>query len=418
VDGLSLAILYAPALGVTLLGKLAIPMGDREILVGVPLIIVATFVGVFTKRLLLDPTRFPLYLLTLGVLTALQVFAVGEFSGSSLLLLALLHGAYAFRLVGAGDGPDEHLRRFLNLALFICLAGVAQYFAQYAVGPRYAFPIEHFAPEWLLANHYNMLNPVRYGSPLFKSNGVFLAEPSYFSQLLAAGFVCEILSKKRIWRLACFCAGFVVSYSGTGLLMMAAAIPVFILVHRRFDLLGLLAAAGLLLLLFKDSLGMDVFVERALEFRDPRSSGYMRYVGGLHLLDEYLFSDPERWLFGFGAGMMFRSTPASLFNLAETGWVKILLEYGLIGGAAYFSFLFISIFRNRHPLVQRVALGVTTLVSGILDPGSHGLILSLLVWLPERETSAPPHERRARAGRLQPARREPAVAAGDVRGRA
>lgn len=401
MDPLSAAILYTPLLGVTLLGKLALPVGDTEIQIGIPLIIGATLVGLFTKRLVPDTTRFPFYLLMLGVLTAQQVFAADDFSPFSLLLLALLHSAYAFRLVGVGDDSELHMRRFLDLALFICLCGVVQYFAQFLVGARYAFPLEHFAPKWILANHYHMMNPIRYLSPLYRSNGVFLAEPSYFSQLLAAGFVCEVLSARRVWRIVCFCAGFLVAYSGTGLLMVAAAIPVFILVHRRFDLLVLLAATAVLLLAFKDALGMDVYVERALEFRDPKSSAYMRYVGGLHLLDEYVFSDPKRWLFGFGAGMMFRATPATLYNVAETGWVKIILEYGLVGSGVYFSFLYLSIFRTGHPLVQRVALGVTTLLSGILDPGAHGVILSLLIWFPARgpaaSTPASPARERASA---------------------
>jgi hypothetical protein len=383
-DPVSLAILYTPMLGVTVFNKFAVPVGDKGVLLGVPLIIAATLVGLFTGRLVADRVRFPFYLLTVAVLCAQQAFAVDAFSLSSLILIVVLHSAYAFQLVGAGADPEPHLRRFRNLAMFICIAGIVQYFAQYVVGPRYAFPIEHLTPDAFVARYYNMMNPVRYGSPLFKSNGVFMAEPSYFSQLLAAGVVCETLGPRRLWRLAVFGMGFVVSYSGTGLLMLIAAAPVFVLAHRRYDLIAFFAGGVLVLLLFGEALGLDVFVERATEFRDPRSSAYTRYVGGLHLIDEYVFAEPRRWLFGFGAGMMFRATPARLMNVMETGWVKILVEFGLVGAALYFSFLYSSILRVRQPLVQRVAIGMSTLVSGLLDPGAHGMILTLLVWLPSQ----------------------------------
>jgi hypothetical protein len=82
--------------------------------------------------------------------------------------------------------------------------------------------------------------------------------------------------------------------------------------------------------------------------------------------------------------MMFRSTPWPQFFVAETGWVKILIEFGLVGFITYFGFLFYCIFSSHQPLSVRACVAVTPMLSGILDPWSHALMLGLLVWMPPR----------------------------------
>ena len=74
-------------------------------------------------------------------------------------------------------------------------------------------------------------------------------------------------------------------------------------------------------------------------------------------------------------------TPRPMYNAAETGWAKLILEFGLIGASAYFYFLYSCVFRSRQPVVLRVSLAAMTLLSGILDSPVHGMILPLLVWL-------------------------------------
>src|SRR5687767_9633351 len=93
-DPVSLAILYTPMLGVTLFNKFAVPIGEKGVLLGVPLIIAATLTGLFTGRLVADRVRFPFYLLTVAVLCAQQAFAADSFSLSSLILIVVLHSAY------------------------------------------------------------------------------------------------------------------------------------------------------------------------------------------------------------------------------------------------------------------------------------------------------------------------------------
>jgi hypothetical protein len=275
-----------------------------------------------------------------------------------------------------------HYNRFLDLALLICLLGIVQYFAQFVIGKTYAYPVEHFLPNGLLTKNYNCLIPLHYGSNTLKANGVFMLEPSYFSQLLATGFALEVSGKQRLWRLGCFCAGFVVSYSGTGLIMMATTLPVLLIAQKRYSLVIFAVIAAFLLYVGGEFVGLDLYTKRAGEFNSAGSSGYMRYVGPALLIDQYIWSvpSPRRWLFGLGAGMMMKTTPLPLYHVAETGWAKILIEFGIIGAVAYFGFLYTCVFRSRQPMALRVNLTTMSLLSGILDGTSHAMIISLLLW--------------------------------------
>ena len=382
VDPWALLVLWMPIIGVTVISKIAFVLGGKEILIGVPAILGATLLGIGTGRLVFEPARLMLYLVVVTILLAEQAFAVHAFSPTSLVLLLALHVPYIFRLRGLGDDPSAQLNAFINLTFVICVAGIAQYAAQFVIGVRYAYPIEHFTPSWMLTHGYNYLNPLKYGSSILKSNGLVLLEPSFYSQLLAIGFGLESAGRKRISRLAIYTVGFGVSFSGTGLIMMAFVLPTLMIAYRRYSLLLLLGVGGATALLFGESLGLGLFLERSREFESTDSSGYQRYIGPAMLFGQYLWGEPRRWLFGLGAGMMTRMTPRPMFNAAETGWAKLILEFGLVGSAAYFFFLYSCIFRSRQPAVLRVSLAVMTLLSGILDSPVHGLIIPLLIWLP------------------------------------
>jgi hypothetical protein len=402
MDRLSLAILYTPFIGVTLISKFALTLGATEILIGVPAILAATLLGILSGRLKPDPTRLALYLGMVAMLTAEQAFAATTFSITSLLLIVALHLAYAFKLEGVGDDSAPHLQRFLNFSIVICLLGIAQYLGQFVIGAKYAYPIEHFTPPAFITHRYNYLNALSYGSTTYKANGLFLLEPSYYSQLLGIALLLEMAGPQRLWRMACYGVGFVVAFSGTGLIMVAVTFPTLLIAYKRYSLLVAAVIGIALVLAFGESLGLSLFLDRSQEFSTTSSSGYMRYVGPVHLINQYLWSEPKRWLFGLGAGMMLRTTPWPMYNASETGWAKLILEFGLVGATTYFVFLYACVFRAQQPSVLRVGLCAMTLLNGIFDPPHHGLILSMLIWMPGLKgpwvfTKAPPKPRFATA---------------------
>jgi hypothetical protein len=205
-----------------------------------------------------------MYLGVCAIVVAEQAFAAYSFSGTSLTLLLALHIPYIFQLRGLTDEQRAtQLARFVNLTFVICILGIIQYFAQFVIGPRYAYPIEHFMPRSMITHAYNYLNVLRYGSTTYKSNGLVLLEPSFYSQTLAIGFGLEAAGRRRLIRLAIYGIGFGVSFSGTGLIMMAFILPTLMIAYKRYSLLLLLAVGGFTVLLFGESLGLGLFLERS-----------------------------------------------------------------------------------------------------------------------------------------------------------
>src|SRR5262249_19689194 len=130
---------------------------------------------------------------------------------------------------------------------------------------------------------YNSMARLSYSLGIYKATGFVMLEPSVFCQLCAIGLTAELVYKSRVWRLAGYAAAIVLSYSGTGLLILAVTLPMMVILHRRWDLLirGLILLAVLALLI--EPLHLDVTLRRATELSSSGSSGFQRFVGWINL---------------------------------------------------------------------------------------------------------------------------------------
>jgi len=182
----------------------------------------------------------------------------------------------------------------------------------------------------------------------------------------------------------------VVTFAGTGFLILALCLPIFVMAKRRWSLvlLGILGAVALIAV--GDYLHLDRFIARAHEFSSVGSSGFARFVGGFYFFDQFLWADPLRTLFGFGAGTFKLYAIRAHYPVAEMAISKMIFEYGLVGALAYFSFLFYCMSSSALPKVAIIATAMTLLLNGNYVPFAHGLALSLLVW-----TSSPGWNERA-----------------------
>jgi hypothetical protein len=314
-----------------------------------------------------------------AVLLLLQVVRGNDFSVPSLALLILLHAAYAVGLAPGLARANVQLQFFQDVATIVALCGIGQFLLQYIAPYEYAFPIETKFPPAMVIDRFNYLNPLYFGSLRFKSNGLFMLEPASFSQLCAVAMVAEYVYFRRVWRLAALAGGIVVSYSGTGVIVLAVAVPILIAAQRRFDLLFLLIGGAAVAYLGFDALQLDIFTRRIAEFSSPESSGFARYVGGFYLFAQYLWPDAGNALFGLGAGSAYGYGLKATYATSELSWVKMIFEFGLVGGGLYFAFMFRCIFGARQ-LALGAALAMAFLQNGALVPAVHALILALLVW--------------------------------------
>ena len=219
-----------------------------------------------------------------------------------------------------------------TVLLLIAAAGLVQFLVQFAGVSLFSFGA-FVPPRWLLEGPYAAVIPIGEGG-YFKSNGLFLVEPSVFSQFMALGIIVEILMFRRPLRLACFAAGLVASISGTGWLMIFAFIATAMLglglrglLLSCTTILVVLLGLGGLAVLFPS--GFDVFIGRAGEIYAIGSSGHQRFVTPWWLADFVLSRTPWAALYGIGAGVSERlgMQPPWDYNLNPP--VKITLEYGL-----------------------------------------------------------------------------------------
>jgi hypothetical protein len=191
--------------------------------------------------------------------------------------------------------------------------------------------------------------------------------------------VAELCTLGRVTRLAIFGLALLVSYSGTGIIVLAICLPLCVVSQRRWGLL-LVGVIGLIAIVaLNEFFHVGRLLSRVDEFTSIRSSGYGRFVGGFYLFDRFLWPDPWRTLFGYGAGSFI--SHASHDGIAgEMALFKIVFEFGLLGAVAYFGFLFACLLYSPAPRLLTLAVGITYLLNGIYIPFAHGLALSLLLW--------------------------------------
>lgn len=296
-------------------------------------------------------------------------------------MLATLHLAYVVDMPRGANGGPRALEFFLALASALALLGIAQYGLQFVLGARYAFPIENFVPDAFVIQGFHMLAPIAYGVATYRANGVFFAEPSFFSQFMAVAIIVELAGRGRLLPLALYALALLLSYSGTGVLLLAICAPLLLLSGRGRGSLLWLGLGGLALAaLFGGDLDLGHLTGRIGEFGSVHSSAYARFVGGFDLFDRYLWPYPAKVLLGYGAGQFTDYALRMPFPIGEMTPFKMVFEYGLLGAALYFSFIFYCVCRAGAPLVVRLAVMLTLLLSGPFVPFFHGLALSLLVW--------------------------------------
>jgi hypothetical protein len=215
---------------------------------------------------------------------------------------------------------------------------------------------------------------------VYRANGVFLLEPSFFSQVLAVAIIAELCTLARTSRLALFGAALLVSYSGTGMLVLAICLPLYLVTQRRWGLLFLGLSALIATVPLLEHLQTVRLLSRLGELGSAHSSGFARFVGGFLLFDQFLWSDPWRTLFGYGAGAFANYASHTHYAVAEMTLFKIVFEFGIIGALAYFGFLTCCLLTSRAPRLLTLAVGITYLLNGMYTPFAHGLALGLLLW--------------------------------------
>lgn len=281
---------------VILLQKIAIP-GTASAFSFSFLVIIVTIAQLMSRGMLVDIRSLMCLggFLSVGVLSY-AVVATDKFSFTSFALAAVIQSFLIFRIRLSRDDYDELLHFFVKIMIILAFVGIIQYFSQFIVG-NLAFALDVYLPDMLLLKGFNLMNPLYYGSPTIKSNGFFFLEPSFFNQFLAVAFVAEFIRKARVAVLALFIVASVLTYSGTGLTMLALIVPYHAWRQRKFRLVALGVVGVMIAIPLGGMLELNALTDRVSEFSEKQSSGYSRFVGviplleyALHVRDGSLFS--------------------------------------------------------------------------------------------------------------------------------
>lgn len=386
-------VVCAPVVGATLLSKFAIPpWGAEGFGLNFPIIFAALLFGLASGRLQLAWRRMLLFMVMLSVLGLVQVFRGDLFSLSSVILMGVLGLCYVFtgKVVpgtqAGGFDSTQALEFFRNLTFFLAAAGIVQAIVLRIGGHKLGFPIETYVPQAFLTQGFNNVIPLHYGSATYKANGFFMLEPSVFSQITAIGLIAELVGRARLMRLVVYTGAIIVAYSGTGMLILAIALPAYVIVHRRWKLLVPGAFIVALLFLLAEPLQLSSIIGRTGEFNRTGTSGFARFVGWQALFAERLWDTPSHALFGRGAGSFMSLSTG--YSAAQMSYSKIIFEFGVLGSLLYFAFIFYCILFSKAPLLVRIAVAVCYFLNGAYSPTVTGLVLSLLLWPPERQRVA------------------------------
>ncbi len=238
----------------------------------------------------------------------------------------------SFAMLGFAEPVSEaaFFRRINGVLAWIAIAGLAQFLLQFAGLGLFAF--HGIVPDWLLyEKNYVQIIEVGVGD-ILKSNGFFLEEPSLFSQFMAVAIMIEALGPRRRAYFALFAAGLLLSFSGTGwivLLVFLATVGARLGGRGVAIALGVtaaLACAGAAMMLLAPDMAAAL-QDRFAEFSTPGTSGHMRFVTPFWAAGDVIGRDPLSLLTGIGAGVSERLSLPYAYDVNTP--IKIMLEYGI-----------------------------------------------------------------------------------------
>ncbi len=335
------------------LQRFAVPLGSKPFSLVGPVGLCLAAWGVMRGTLAFNRTRLQTYLvLCILVMSAMLWQGLRPNGGAPnmasmeqfLLLTSLAVLTFA--------EPVEEARFFRIVTYWfavIAACGIAQFFAQLVGVSIFSFTGILPAP-MLYEFGYNLVIPVGVAD-LYKSNGFFLIEPSTFSQVMAMGLIIEVLAFRRARFLGLFAAGMLLSFSGTGWIVLGSFIAAAVL---GMGWRGIAIGGGTVLLMGA-LLGIGSLVQpdiahalqaRMDEISQPSTSGHRRFITPFWALSDTLAAEPEAAIVGLGSGVAEQLPLAYEYDVNTP--IKIGLEFGIGGLLAYVA-LFLA---NRRSSVQ------------------------------------------------------------------
>jgi hypothetical protein len=353
--------------------RFSLPLGTKVLhlnFVAMGIILLYQFVR---GNLLIQYNRFFWFMLFFFLSACSLLLNFNNASRTSYLQFVIFFLLFMFIRPSTADQYNRTLRACQFLLMILSCIGVAQFFAQFVVNGEKLMMFYGLVPDILLGGEFGSrgFGTIRgMAGGLIKSNGIFLVEPSIFSQAIALGILIEVLEFRRPRYLIIMTLGFLVAYSGTGLMLLLVFLPLAGLRNDRAMSHVLLAFIFAIGLVATGIIQLSAFTSRVGEFGSYGSSGFGRFVMPFYVAAaQFDMEALQALLLGGGPGATHGVVQTS-YGWANTDliWVKVLREYGIFGSFTFWYFLASCFRRSRcSGLVSAAIIFSVVFLGGMLD---------------------------------------------------
>jgi hypothetical protein len=312
--------------------RFAIPLGSQQIPIAFLIYWLATLWLAATGVVTMRRTASALICIGFSCVLISASFAVGKPSLSSLFYLLALYLPLALgstQRVTAQD-MENSARLFVNMMIGFSALAIWQFASQQFLHIAYVDPFDRL-PQSIIMKGYLTSYPVTYGAFLFKSNAYLFLEASFLSQFIALAIIIELWLFRRLMVLIALFAALATTFSGTGVLLIAAVFPVLFVLKARdvktvvLTLLTVIAVAGAIV-------ARPTLLDRVSEFGQRDTSASARFIDPYRLMARESLQSAPRFLVGYGAGSADRMVAANDVLMNFSAIPKAVIEYGALGG--------------------------------------------------------------------------------------
>jgi hypothetical protein len=263
-------------------------------------------------------------------------------------LVVLIYFLFTLRRPSTPDQYKGTLQGFQSLVLILSCLAILQIPAQFIVDPRKLMMFFGIFPDSILpvngeggrsGSIVNTMGTLSAAGGVLKSNGIFLAEASDMSQIAALGILIEILEFRRPRYLIMLTLGFLLAYSGTGIMILLFSLPLAFLADRKAQPPAMLVGLFAFGLLAAGVINLSTFTSRIGEFQENGSSGFIRFTSSFLIAAEYFpTASPLQLLLGNGPGEGAAVLDRVMIGSAAC-WLNWIYLYGLIGAFLFTCFM-------------------------------------------------------------------------------
>jgi hypothetical protein len=326
----SVAVVVALAGGVAV-QRIAVPGTQLPLLV--PLVYVAVAIGLHRRVLSFDVARLRLFLVAAVLVVVSTLTATLRGLAPSLSSALLVLGVYACGTLvltaPSWAGYRALLGGYVRVMTGFATLGVLLFAAQW-VGLAYHDWLGAVLPDRMLLSGYYTTNPIVYGSPYQRANGLVFLEPSFFSLFCGLGLAAGLYLRIGLIPLGILAAGLVTSVSGNGMVLAVTAVGV-LLVTRQWRALRPLAVPAIVVAIALVAFGLGpILLTRITEVARSDSSASMRFVQPYGLFTDRVLESVSTLLIGQGAGAADTVATTVRADLVAPIIPKVVYEYGLV----------------------------------------------------------------------------------------